>query len=320
MSGPPSLGVIWRKLLELQCRLGNVATGGGGGGSSITALTGDVTASGPGSAAATIANDAVTYAQMQNVSAASRLLGRGSASGSGNVEEITLGANLSMSGTSLNAVGGGGGGVISASGFYLDDGSQKYAPVFAVTPPVNGDFAWVNQDSASVDTLGGAVHLLVPVADAGEWHIRKKAIPGSTYTITIAVLLDPMLQSNDQFGFFFRQSSDGKLAGISLQWVSAVSQLSALKYSGVSAGSFGGFYAGPFGPSPHGPLWFFQLSDTGTDRICRYSSDGLHWRVLHSVGRTDYLTADEVGFAINMNTASSAFDYGVTILSWVETA
>lgn len=75
-------------------------------GNYITALTGDVTASGPGSVTATIANDAVTYAKMQNVSAASKLLGRGSAGGSGDVEEITLGSGLSMSGTTLSVTAG----------------------------------------------------------------------------------------------------------------------------------------------------------------------------------------------------------------------
>jgi len=51
-------------------------------------LTGDVTGTGTGSFATTIANDAVTFAKMQNI-AADKLLGRATA-GSGNVEEIAL--------------------------------------------------------------------------------------------------------------------------------------------------------------------------------------------------------------------------------------
>lgn len=68
-----------------------------------------------------IANDAVTYAKIQNVSAASKLLGRGSAGGSGDTQEITLGTGLTMTGTTLAASGGGGGSYPTQSAFKATD-------------------------------------------------------------------------------------------------------------------------------------------------------------------------------------------------------
>lgn len=73
----------------------------GSGGIQRSALTGDVTAT-AGSNTTTIANDAVTYAKMQNVSATDKLLGRDTA-GAGDVEEISLGPGLAMASATLSS-------------------------------------------------------------------------------------------------------------------------------------------------------------------------------------------------------------------------
>lgn len=67
------------------------------------ALTGDVTAAANSNVLAIAAN-VVGSVELADFSAASRLLGRGSAAGAGDPQEITLGATLSMSGTALAVV------------------------------------------------------------------------------------------------------------------------------------------------------------------------------------------------------------------------
>lgn len=67
-------------------------------------------------ATADIDANAVTYAKIQDVSAASKLLGRG-ASAAGDPEEITLGTGLSMTGTTLSSTGSAGADLIETQVF-----------------------------------------------------------------------------------------------------------------------------------------------------------------------------------------------------------
>lgn len=130
------------------------AAGAGG----ITQLTGDVTAGpGSGSQVAIIANDSVTFAKFQNITT-NRLLGRATA-GSGDMEEITLGTNLSFTGTTLNAAGGGGGTVTS-----VDVSGGTTGLVFTGGPIVasgtitmSGTLGVVNGGTGSTSFTAGSV-------------------------------------------------------------------------------------------------------------------------------------------------------------------
>lgn len=110
----------------------------------MPALTGEVTTS-VGAVATTIANDAVTYAKMQNVSAADRLLGRGNGGGAGDVQEIALGTNLTMSGTTLNA-----GGTAVDSDAIHDNVAGEIAAITEKVTPVDADLI-VIEDSAAAN-------------------------------------------------------------------------------------------------------------------------------------------------------------------------
>lgn len=62
------------------------------------------------------------------------------------------------------------------------------------------------------------------------------------------------------------------------------------------------------------PNWF-KIEDNGTNRIISTSIDGVVWSVRHSIGRTDFLTADEI-FVGMIVTTNAAYDSEISILSY----
>lgn len=119
-----------------------------------------------------IADSSVTYAKIQNVSAASRLIGRGSAGGAGVAEEISLGTGLSMSGTTLSSTSGPtlGTPVASTSGTSIDftsiPATAKRITITFTGVSTNGSNPLLVQigDSGGVETTGYTGRTDVPSA------------------------------------------------------------------------------------------------------------------------------------------------------------
>jgi len=170
---------------------------GGGGGGVTDGDKGDITVSSSG-ATWLIDNGAVTYAKMQDVSAASKLIGRGSASGSGDPQEITIGTNLTMSGTTLSAAGsisgstgstdnaiiradGTGGSTIQGSVPTIDDNGKVAADAyeFDTTPTTtvgSGIMVWDSTESAPCVGFNASVSGKIGV----DQHVQVYNQTGST--------------------------------------------------------------------------------------------------------------------------------------------
>lgn len=143
-------------------------------------LTGDVTGSGTGSFAATIANDAVTFAKFQNITTA-RLLGRATG-GSGDMEEITLGTGLSYAGTTLN-VSGFSSSTLVTNHIFVGNGSN-----LATDVAMSGDATIVASGAltlASILSAGGPTGSAT-VTPIITWDAKGRLTAVSSATITPA--------------------------------------------------------------------------------------------------------------------------------------
>ncbi len=189
-----------------------------------------------------------------------------------------------------------------------------WGPIYPFTPPVDSDFAWVNQGSATVTTTNGGIFLRAPVASAANYRIRKKAAPSTPYTITVAITPTGLALDYQQAGILFRQASDGKFVTFGCEYATAGVILAVYKYN--SETSYNGSYVALGLSQGQQPIWL-RITDNGTNRICSWSLDGQNFIQIHSVGRTDFLTATEVGFFANDQT--NTYEAGNLLLSWKET-
>lgn len=197
---------------------------------------------------------------------------------------------------------------------YRDNGSawKGFGPVFPFTEPVDGDFAWVNQGGASVDTTYGGIHLVAPLNSGASWRIRKKSAPGSTpWTITAFILPVTFAIDVQSVGLIFRESSSGKCISCGI-----VHATNVLRFQVAYLNSATSVNSVIVNRDVRFPQHWLRIADTGSLRKFFVSANGQHWEEIYSETRTNFITANEVGFFANEE--SNVQQSQMTLLSWKE--
>lgn len=202
-----------------------------------------------------------------------------------------------------------------------DTGSawREWGPIHPLTVPVSGNFAWINQGSATITDVGSLI-LFGPASATNNLRVRKKAAPSVPYTITALIDFQTPPANVAQGGILFRESSSGKMHGFALAYNTGAGDttfgLNIVSSKWTDATNFSASYS-TVARLPYGILnraWL-RISDDNTNRILSLSINGLNWFTFHSIGRTDFLTANEVGFYVN---SANSLDIYSTLHSWKE--
>ena len=180
--------------------------------------------------------------------------------------------------------------------------------------PSSSGWSWDNQGSATIDSALGGLYLYVPAGTSSiSMRARYRTAPAAPYTITALIRPNILGSSNGYFGFGWRQSSDGKLACALVEQTPATATPTIYSAKFSAATTYVAAYTSTKILASH---YWLRIADNNTNRIISVSVDGRNWLTLHSVSRTDQLTADQVFFGVAPS--STTLDAAATLLSWRE--
>jgi len=191
-----------------------------------------------------------------------------------------------------------------------------FGPLFKFTTPT-GSFSWVNQGSATISTANGGMLLTGAATGSGvNFQVRVESSGSAPWTRIAYVLPCFVQKANQSVGMCFRQSSDGKMACLHFAALDTGSTTIAVASQKMNTATSASTSYRTLAVNKI-PNWW-KIEDNNTDRKIYFSENGLSWIEFHSVGRTDFLTADQVGFYVNTdNSATPNFAPILHVLSWV---
>lgn len=181
-------------------------------------------------------------------------------------------------------------------------------------PPIDSQWAWINQGSATVTEHPHGVLLSTPSSVGFSLRIRKKAKPTtSTYTIHASIWPGIHFPTDADTGIGFRESSTGRLHVIK---VIASGEVYVTRMTNPTTHNSNDFAQALPTMGAQAPRQFALYDDGSTYYF--YAEDG--WgnaALLYSVAHGTWLTPNEVCWFLHANGTTS--DVYAMLLSWEET-
>lgn len=188
------------------------------------------------------------------------------------------------------------------------------------TDPNLQTWTWQNQGSSTVDTTLGGIYMDIPSAAADSVRIYEFTPPETPYTVTAMIMLnfDQVASATGQWALIgWKETGTGKLAPLAVGVNSGggVGKLIFISYQYTSPTVFSATYIPPstiFGQYGFGNVICLRCTDDGTNRIQYVSQDCIHYRQVHTIGRTNFLTPARFFFGVNTTNSRVA---GATLVS-----
>ena len=175
--------------------------------------------------------------------------------------------------------------------------------------PVDANFTWVNQGTATKTAT--STYVILQDVDAGGDQLRMRVLsaPATPYTVTLAFNVNGVGGSTAGYsaGFVGRQSGDGKAYIIGCATATNVQYLAVQKFSSSSAWNSNVSFINNSGVGLRGKNVWVRYTDDGTNRRAWSSADGVVFNpIISTEGRTTYLTIDQVGFYLDAHDSNAS--------------
>ncbi len=198
-----------------------------------------------------------------------------------------------------------GGDVVSSGSF-----STALAPIYG---PMPASSSWIpiNTTGATIIDEFGTIFMSKPSAAGPNVAMLMMSSSKVPYKATAQFAYTPSLGAVAGLaGLYIRESSSGRLVGFGFHWNTGPTWRMYLHKLNSPTSANSDYLAN--NNAFFSPYIWMQVEDDGVNRFHRMSYDGRHFIHIFSVSRSDFMTADMVGWGIDTQSAAAQ----VRLVSW----